>query len=87
MHVNAKKVGTVGAVVLGGWHVLWSLLILLGWAQPLIDFSMWAHMAHFAVVVGPFDAGAAAPVIIIATLVGYCVGYIIAEVWNRVHAR
>ena len=46
---------------------------------------MWAHMAHVAVIVGPFEAGAAATVIIVATAIGYGVGYILATVWNRVH--
>lgn len=86
MHVNPSKVGLVGAVVIGGWHVLWSLLILLGWAQLLVEFSMWAHMIHIAVIIGPFDVSAAATVIIIASIIGYCVGYIIATVWNRVHS-
>ena len=85
MHVNPGKVGLVGAVMLGGWHVAWSLLVLLGWAQAMVDFSMWAHMIHVAVVIGPFDAGAAATVIIIASIVGYCLGYIVASVWNKVH--
>ena len=85
MHVHPNKVATVGAVILGGWHVAWSLLVLVGWAQPLLNFSMWAHMAHVAVIVGPFEAGAAATVIIVATAIGYGVGYILATVWNRVH--
>ena len=71
MHANPKKVALVGGTILGGWHVVWSLLVLLGWAQALVEFSMWAHMAHFAVIIGPFDVSAAATVIIIASIVGY----------------
>ena len=85
MHMNPRKVALVGAVVFGGWHVVWSLLVLLGWAQPLLDFSMWAHMIRMSVVAGPFDATAAITVIVVASIVGYCLGYIIATAWNKVH--
>lgn len=87
MHADPKKVGLVGGVMLGGLHVLWSLLVLLGWAQPLVEFSMWAHMARSAIIIGPFDVAAATTVIIIASLIGYGVGYMVATVWNRVHRR
>ncbi len=87
MHTNPNKVGLVGGTVLGGIHLLWSLLVLVGWAQPLVNFSQWAHMAHFAVVVGPFDISAAATVVVVAALVGYAIGYALATVWNKVHSR
>ena len=86
MHTNAKKAGLVGAVVIGGWHVVWSLLVLLGWGQSLVNFSLWAHMLQVPVVAGPFDAAAAATVIVLAAIIGYAVGYILATVWNRVHS-
>lgn len=85
MHVNPKKVAMVGAIVLGGWHLVWSLLVALNWAQTLVDFSMWAHMVHMAVLIGPFDVSAAATVVVIASIVGYCIGYMFATVWNKVH--
>jgi hypothetical protein len=85
MHANPKKVGFVGGTVLGGLHLIWSLLIFLGWAQPLLNFSMWAHMIHFVVIVGPFDASAAAAVVVVASCVGYALGYVIATAWNKVH--
>ena len=86
MYIHARKAGLLGATVLGGLHVLWSLLVLVGWAQPLINFSMWAHMAHFNVTVGPFDVSAAVTVILIAALIGYCLGFVIATAWNRIRA-
>ncbi len=82
---NQKKVGLVFGAMVGGLHVLWSILVLLNWAQPLLDFSLWAHMVHIPVIIGPFEATAAATVIIIAACVGYVVGYAGATVWNRIH--
>ena len=37
------------------------------------------------VVVGPFDVAAAATAIVIAAAIGYCVGFILSTVWNKVH--
>jgi nucleotide-binding universal stress UspA family protein len=35
---NPNKVGLVIGALIGGWHFVWSLLVLIGWAQPIIDF-------------------------------------------------
>jgi len=83
--VNQNKVGLVFAFMLGGIHVVWSLLVLLGWAQPLYNFILWAHMVHLSFVIGPFEAKAALTVIVIAAVLGYIIGWIAAWVWNRVH--
>ena len=85
MKSNPHKAGQVGAIMVGGAHVVWSALMFLGWAQPLADFSMRMHMVHSNIVFGPFDASSAAILIIIAAAVGYGVGYIFARVWNKVH--
>ncbi len=37
---NPNKVGFVFAVVLGGFHFVWALLVLSGLAQPIYDFIL-----------------------------------------------
>ena len=85
MDANAHKVGLVLAAVLGGWHLIWSLLVLTGMGQVLYDFILWAHMIHLAITIGPFDLTASLTLILVTTIFGYVVGYIAALVWNRVH--
>lgn len=82
---NPNKVGFVFGVVFSGMHLLWSILVLLGVAQALYSFILWAHMAHADVTVGPFDISAAATLIIVTAIIGYIVGYMGAQVWNKVH--
>ena len=83
--VNSHKVGLVFALSLGGWHLLWSLLVLLGLAQPVINFIFWAHMIHLPINAGPFDFTAAVTLIIVTGVLGYVIGSVVAWIWNSVH--
>lgn len=82
---NAHKVGLVAGLFLAGWHLVWSLLVLLGIAQLIWDFILWAHMIHLEVVIGPFDAMAALVLVVLTAIIGYVGGYTGALVWNRFH--
>lgn len=84
-HLNPTKTGLALGKLVGGLHLVWAILIALGWAQALVDFSLWAHMVSMPVVVKAFDLSAAITVVIIATLIGYVVGYFFALLWNRIH--
>jgi hypothetical protein len=70
---------------MAGWHAVWSLLVLSGFAQMIYDFILWAHMIHLPIIVGPFDATAAATLIVVTAVIGYVAGYVVALVWNRIH--
>jgi hypothetical protein len=82
--LNAHKVGLGTAVFLAGWHVFWVLLVLLGFAQPLINFIFWAHMIQPIYVTKPFDPVAAGVLIVLTAVTGYAFGFIAATIWNRV---
>jgi len=82
MH-NPNKVGLVAAVLLGGWHVVWSVLVLTGVGQMIYDFVLWAHMIRLQVVIGPFDATASLTLVAITAVIGYIAGFTGTLVWNR----
>ena len=84
-HINPVKTGLAFGSLVGGLHLLWAILIALGWAQALVNFSQWAHMLSVPVVVGPFDLTAAVTVILVATAIGYVLGYVFAKIWNYLH--
>jgi hypothetical protein len=68
MHLlDPNKTGLVVGAFLGGWHLLWAILVAAGMAQSLLDFILWAHMIHVTWTVGPFDWKAA---IALITLTG-----------------
>jgi len=82
---NANKVGIVIGALIGGWHICWSILVGLGWAQPLIDFIFWAHMINAVYVVKAFDPVAAVTLIVSTSLMGYVFGSAGAIIWNKLH--
>jgi hypothetical protein len=83
--VNPNKVGLVIGALIGGWHVIWSALVLLHWAQPILDFIFWAHMIRPVYIVKSFDPAAAITLIIITAALGYILGFLGAIIWNRLH--
>lgn len=82
---NANKIGLLAGALLAGWHVLWALLVLLGWAQPIIDFTFWAHMINPIYVIKAFDPFAALTLFVITCFIGYVFGFVGAILWNKLH--
>ena len=72
---NPSKVGLVSGALIGGWHFVWSLLVLLGWAQPILDFIFWAHMIKQVYFVKPFDPVAAVTLIVITSCDRICLWF------------
>jgi hypothetical protein len=85
--VNPNKVGLVIGALIGGWHLVWSALVLLHWAQPILDFIFWAHMIQPVYIVKLFDPAAAVTLIIITAAFGYLLGLLGTIIWNRLHRR
>jgi hypothetical protein len=82
---NPNKVGLVIGALIGGWHLVWSILVLLGGAQPIIDFIFWAHMIQPIYVIKPFNLLAAITLIVITAVTGYIFGFVGTVIWNRLH--
>ena len=83
--ISEKKVGLVFGAFIGLWHVVWSGLVLLGWAQPLINFILKLHMVTMPFQVGPFFFKRAVVLVVVTFFVGYIGGWVVGTIWNRVH--
>ena len=83
--INPNKAGLVLGAFLGAWHLLWSLLVALGWAQSFVDFVFWLHFIKPVYVIGPFNISTALLLIVITTTIGYVTGVVFGVLWNRFH--
>jgi hypothetical protein len=80
--INVCKAGFAVALVLGGLHLCWSILVALKWAQPVIDFVFWMHFIKPVYVVEPFEILRAAILVVLAAGIGFAIGSVFALVWN-----
>lgn len=85
MKLNNSKVALTVGVFVSGMHVLWSVLVAIGLAQPLLDFIFSIHMIANPYQVMIFSLTSAITLVIVTFVVGYVVGWVFAEVWNRLH--
>lgn len=84
MKLNPYKTGLTVGLFVSGLHMGWVLLIVLGWAQPLVNFIFWAHMVTNPIAVTGFDLTNALTLVIVTFLVGFIFGKVFALVWNKV---
>lgn len=83
--INLIKSGLVFGVLLGAWHLLWALLVALGWAQAILNFVFWIHFLKPIYMVDEFHAGTALILVAITASIGFVLGSAFAFVWNRIH--
>lgn len=82
--LNPSKVGLTLGSLIGLVHLVWSILVALGWAQGLVNFISWAHMMQEPLaMVAPFNAGTAVLLVVITFIVGYVLGTVFALIWNN----
>jgi len=81
-HVDANRLGIVGATLMAGWHAVWIVLHAAGQGQRLMDFVFRIHGLESDVVVQPFDVGMAAVLLAVTAVTGYVVFSVSGVVWN-----
>ena len=83
--LDTNKAGLTLGALLGGWHILWLLIVALHWAQPVVDFIFWIHFIKPVYVVEEFSPDRAAILVAVTAAIGYAFGYCFALLWNRLH--
>lgn len=81
------KVGLVFGSFLGFFHIVWSLLVALGWAQGLLNFIFGLHMIKPVFEVSDFNFTTAAMLVVVTAIIGYIFGSVAAFLWNKFVVR
>jgi hypothetical protein len=87
MQTNKVVVGLVFGIVGALWHLVWSFLVWLGWAQAFIDFVFTLHFITPPYKIAAFDLGTAAALISLVFVLWFILGLIAAMVWNLFHRQ
>jgi hypothetical protein len=85
-HVDVNRAGIVGAVILAGWHMAWSVLVAAGMAQRVMDFVYRLHSLKSDAVVQSFDPAMAGLLLLLTAGLGYLLGAGTAAMWNCLNA-
>jgi hypothetical protein len=80
---NPHSFGLVLGIFLAVWHALWSLLVWVGAAQPLIGFIFRLRMITPPYKIALFNLGTAAALVALTAVSGYVVGSVVGFIWNR----
>lgn len=72
-------VGSLSVIV----HSLWIVLVILGYAQLLLDFVYDLHFLNNPFMVGEFSITKAVGLLGMTFVVGYAVGWILSYLWDK----
>lgn len=77
----ALVVGTFVALI----HAVWSLMVMVGLAEPYLNWVLGLHFLTNPYTVQPFDITRALILVGFTFVVGYATGWVFAIVWNKLH--
>ncbi|MFA6896646.1 MAG: hypothetical protein WC242_05620, partial [Candidatus Paceibacterota bacterium] len=81
--INKNKTGLTFGFLISSMHFFWSILVVFGIAQIMLDFVLNIHMLDVPVIVMPFSLIKALGLIVVTFVVGYVFGYLMAFFWNK----
>ena len=85
--LSEHQTGLALGAFFGLMHVVWALVVSLGFAQTWLDFIFSLHFLENPFVVFVFDMQKAVMLVAVTAGVGYVAGFVFAKVWNLVMAE
>ena len=83
--VRVNQAGLVMALLLGGFHLMWAMIVASGLAQGLMNFIFWLHFIRAVHVIETFEPLRAAGLVLLTSIIGYVIGSVFALLWNRLN--
>jgi fructose-specific phosphotransferase system IIC component len=83
--ISKNKLGVVVGSLLGLWHLVWSILVASGIAQWLINWVFRLHFIKPLYTITPFRLSPAIALIVITSVLGYVIGWVLGAIWNWLH--
>lgn len=80
--LNGHTIGLIVGILLGVWHAIWALLVMVGMAKPLLDFIYGIHFLSNPFIIRPFDMTTAVTLVVVTAGIGYVIGWAFAAIWN-----
>ena len=85
--LSEHQMGIALGAFFGLMHVVWALVVYLGFAQTWLDFVLGLHFLENPFVVSAFDMQKAVMLVAVTAGVGYVLGFVFAKVWNLVMTK
>jgi len=79
--------GLILGLFLGGFHLLWSLMVALGWAQSILNWIYSMHFLNNPFTVAPFNVVTALMLVAFTFVVGYVMGFVLTLLWETMHGK
>lgn len=87
MRIAPFRAGLALGAAMAAVHLLWSVLVMTGWAQALSDFIFWIHFIRPPYTIMPFDLGRAGLLVLVTGGAGLILGSVLAVIWNALQPR
>ena len=85
--MNLFRTSLIGGLCLANIHLCWLMLVILGWAQPLLDLVFKLHMLNSPFQVQPFDYLLALGLLGITFLIGCFYGFLFYTIKRLIHQQ
>ena len=81
-HISIAKTAMAVGTVFAAWHIMWVVLVRVGWASEVLNFVLELHFLKVDFQLSPYSAFTAFSLLAITFCVGALLGAILALVWN-----
>ena len=81
--MKPHNLGLVVGAFAGIMHILWSVLVYSGYAEAVVVFVEHLHFVESPFRILEISLGGAVILVVVASLVGYAVGFVLGQLAER----